>query len=121
METLMKDLQKHLGVESAIQVDDSTDSSHFYMYPTVRRGPVEVKKVKDVLKSWKATPWDEALRELVDFYNEAMKSEKFTTQRDEIIQIAGGHLYDKHKEKMWTELEKEFDISLHYFRPRDEL
>ena len=93
---------------------------NFYLYPTVRRGPMDSTKAQSLL-DWKPTPVEEAVKATSDFYEEVMKGDKFSNQRDEIIQIVGHQLYKDQPEEFWSTLEKIYEINLSHFRPKDEL
>lgn len=93
---------------------------NFYLYPTIRRGPIDVAKAQSLL-SWQPTPFTEAIKSTVDFYEMVMSSEKYDTQRNEIIQIVAHQVYPDNRDDFYANLEKIYDIQLPHFRPKDEL
>ena len=36
---------------------------------------------------WSPTPFDQALKDIVDFYDDVMRGDKYLVQRDEIVQV----------------------------------
>jgi len=118
-------------VESVLRNDDderlkfhSEDNENLYLYPTIRRGPIDSSKAAAAL-DWRPTDWLTAIRSTVEFYEAAMKDEKWRTQRDEIIQIVSGQLFSASgevREGFFSTVEKLYGIDLAHFRPkRDEL
>ena len=84
-------------------------------------GPMDVTKAESLL-NWKPTPWDDMIRDTVEFYETVMRDDNFTLQRDEIVQIVGTQLYGKDVDPMYEALEKIYDIDLKHFKiVKDEL
>ena len=123
MGQLLEDIQEALGVKVGENLGywPGNYQENFYLYPTIRRGPVDVTKAESLL-GWTPTPWKEAIKATVEFYEQAMRDEKYSIQRDEIIQIVGAQIYLNDTNKFYDTLEKVYDIKLHHFRPvKDEL
>ncbi len=120
-EELFTDLQEELGVKFPLEVEENRTLAR-YMYPSVRRGPLDIKKAESLL-SWEPTPWKQVVKETVAFYEAAMRDDsEFQVQRDEVIQIAGADLYADNPGEFYDALEEEYKIKLHHFKhPRDEL
>jgi nucleoside-diphosphate-sugar epimerase len=119
---LLNDIIANLRLPEPLEVKVDEEGTSTYLYPTVRRGPIDPTKAMRVL-GWTPTPWDEAIRETVDFYEGVMKGEKYLIQRDEIVQVLSGQLYKNMEDKnsMYGVLEKAYGINLTHFKPRDEL
>ena len=84
-------------------------------------GPMDVTKAESLF-NWKPTPWDDMIRDTVEFYETVMRDDNFTLQRDEIVQIVGTQLYGKDVDPMYEALEKIYDIDLKHFKiVKDEL
>jgi len=87
----------------------------------VRCGPIDVSRAVKYL-NWTPTVWTKAINSTVQFYESAMKEARWTTQRDEIVQIIASQLYSDNREQVYEALEKIYEIDLRHFRPtRDEL
>lgn len=119
MKDLLDAIEDVLLVQSKVVIDEERQG-HFYMYPSVRKGPVAVEKVKSLV-GWKTTPFKEAIKTTVDFYENAMVDKEFEQQRNEIVQVIGGHLYDDIRAKLHKTLEQVYGIELDHFKRHDEL
>jgi nucleoside-diphosphate-sugar epimerase len=121
LEQLLRDIEAALGMSPQQQFQKDDAAASLYLYPTVRRGPVSVQKVSEVL-DWKPTAWGSAINATVQFYETAMTDPRWKVQRDEIIQIQISQLYSDMKEEFLDVVEKVYGIDLSHFRPhRDEL
>lgn len=119
IEHLLRTIEKTLGLPKQKFVTDD-DNSILYLYPMVRAGMLDVSKATEVLH-WKPTPFNEALKNTVNFYEEVMKGDKHLVQRDEIVQVGANQFYIEDKEKFYSALEKVYKINLSHFRAHDEL
>ena len=122
-EQLITHIEDALGIENKHIIDEDRENQ-FYMYPSVRKGPIDVTKAESLL-GWKTTPWEDVVKVTVEFYEQAMTGTDFLTQRDEIIQVLASTLFendvDKRKE-LYTAIEKSYDINLNHFHAaHDEL
>ena len=117
---ILDGMAEELQVKDKVEVVDE-EQGNFYLYPSVKRGPVDVSKAYENL-SWRPTDWDEAFAETVQFYNDAMSNEAFTKERDNVIQIVTNQFYGDRKDQVYETLEKIFDINLHHRKEvKDEL
>lgn len=119
MEHLLRTIEKHLKIPKQKFVLDD-DTATMYLYPTVRGGTLNSTKAVKLL-GWNPTPFDDAIRETVEFYEYVMSGDKYTRQRDEIIQIQSAQFYSDNKDRFYATLEKIYNINLSHFRPHDEL
>lgn len=76
---------------TALNIDDFEptavdDGASTYLYPTVRRGPIDSNKAVTFL-NWGPTRFEDAIKETVEFYEKAMRNKAYKTQQDEIIQV----------------------------------
>ena len=121
---LFTDMCNELGVPGPnIKVVDQYDQrGHTYRYPAARRGPLDVNKAKDKLQ-WKPTPWKMVVQKTITFFEEAMKSETFFHQMNEVIQVVEtSALRNSNKTKFYEILEAMYGIKLDHFKPmHDEL
>ena len=102
-------------------LDDESHLNHFYAYPSTRSGPLNVTKASDVL-SWAPSDLSSAVRQTVEFFEQAMTSSEFEGQRDEILQVVGETLFRNNLMKFYESLEKIYEIDLKDFKfPKDEL
>lgn len=118
-------------IESALRGDKddserltfkSEGDDNLYLYPTVRRGPIDSSKAAAAF-GWRPTDWRTAIEKTVEFYEAAMKSSKWEKQRDEIIQIVSSQLYadsTESREDFYSAVEKLYGIDLDHFRPKKE-
>lgn len=118
-------------IESVLNKDDAdveklpfkTDGeANLYLYPTVRRGPIDSSKAVAAL-GWRPTEWRTAIQSTVEFYEQVIKDPKRLTQRDEIVQIVGAQLFPgnwEEREEFYTVLENLYGIDLAHFRPKRE-
>ena len=96
------------------------EQNHLYFYPSVRKGPIDVNKALNLL-AWEPTTFQEAIKQSVDFYEDAMKNEDYIHQRDEIVQVVGHQVYGDMIYKFYEAVEKAYGIELHQFKSHDEL
>ena len=102
-------------------LDEHDHLNHFYTYPSTRSGPMNVAKAADILQ-WNPTNMSSAIEETVQFFEDAMTSDTFVQQRDEIIQVVGNTLFGQNLIKFYEALETLYGIDLKHFKyPRDEL
>ena len=114
-EQLFRDIGKELQLKDiSITISDDPDTTHFYVYPSVRRGPISTDKAKNVL-GWKSSPWREVVAHTVTFYEMAMTRDEFQKQRDEIVQIITTQLYSDENFRHYQVLEKLYGIDLGHF------
>ena len=120
----MKEFLSSLGAELGLgEMEYSVktyDEHPLFLYPSNRRGPVDVGKAESLL-NWKPTPWEEVIAKTVQFYEKVIKDDQFTTQRDEIVQIVSNYLYSDDQYHFYKVLENIYDINLEHFIPKDEL
>jgi len=121
----LADMQDALGMDKDTGVvihPHRDEKQHQYFYPSVRKGPVDVTKAINLL-DWKPTPWLTALANSVEFYEKAMREDKYQDQRDEIIQILKAQIYtDDTALLVYGALEKIYEIDLKHFKAsHDEL
>jgi len=119
LKQLLYDIKAELGVEEE-NFNADNESSNVYFYPTGRTGPLDPSKAEKAF-GWKPTPWKEAVSKTVQFYEAALASGKFDTQRDEIIQIQAMQFYSDDKLHFYDTLEKTYNINISHFKPHDEL
>ena len=120
LETLAKTLKLR---DLKVRVSRPDENVH-YFYPGVTSLPLDVTKAESLI-NWSPTPFDQAVSETVQFYEDVMREDTFSQQRNEIIQHVVSHLYsadDKRKLKFYKALEDLYNINLHHFtRHHDEL
>ncbi|XP_029638835.1 uncharacterized protein LOC115213970 [Octopus sinensis] len=66
-------------------------SSSVYLFPSVKLGPVDVSKAKEKL-DWKPTSWEKILKEIIAFYEKAIKEEKYEIPRRDVIHMMQKYL-----------------------------
>jgi nucleoside-diphosphate-sugar epimerase len=120
LEELLRAIGKSLAMDELVIAEEKDHTKSLYLYPSVRRGPINVSKAKEVL-GWEPTPFDEAVEEIVTFYEDAMTGETFYIQKDEVIQSFVHRLYAENRNEFYDAVEKVYNISLQHFRPKDEL
>jgi nucleoside-diphosphate-sugar epimerase len=116
---LIKAMEEVLSVENEIVLNEDR-KDQFYLYPSVRKGPIAVTKAESLI-GWKPTPWNEAVEKTVNFFEAAMTDDKFLDQKNEIIQIVCMQVYPGLENKVYDALEKLYDIDLKHFKGHDEL
>ncbi len=115
-----EDIQEALGMEKGGFVE-IPDEEAFYLYPSVRKGPVDVTKATNLL-NWKPTAWKKAVNDTVEFYEKAFTNEAFIHQRNEVIQVIASQLFTDHQKAFYEGLEKVYNVDLSHFKnPKDEL
>ena len=118
---VLDDVIAELGVSTKVKVDESVSGNHFYLYPSVVRGPVDVTKAENLFK-WSPTPWKEALAATVHFHEAAPADPRFTRQFDDVIQIMAQQMFGDRRTEFFETLEQLYDVKLDHFKyPRDEL
>ena len=118
MKDLYESIQEEIGMEKGGFVE-IPDSDAFYLYPTVRKGPIDVTKAQSLLE-FEPTPKEEAIKTTVQFYEKAFKD--YVHQRNEIIQVVASQLFEDHQSKFYEGLEKAYGVDLSHFKnPKDEL
>ncbi|KAI0210396.1 hypothetical protein LSAT2_004868 [Lamellibrachia satsuma] len=118
---VLNDVIAELGVSTKVKVDESVSGNHFYLYPSVVRGPVDVTKAENLFK-WSPTPWKEALAATVRFHEAAPADPRFTRQFDDVIQIMAQQMFGDRRTEFFETLEQLYDVKLDHFKyPRDEL
>ena len=120
LEELLRAIGRKLGVDELVIGEEKYHTKSLYLYPSVRRGPIDVAKAKEIL-GWQTTPFERAVEEIVNFYEDAMTGETFYTQKDEVIQSLVLRLYYDNKMEFYDAVEKVYNISLQHFKPKDEL
>ena len=115
-----EDVQEALGMEQGGFVEVA-DEEAFYLYPSVRKGPVDVGKAQNLL-NWEPTEWKKAILDTVKFYEDAFTNPDFQSQRNEIIQVVASELFKDHQRDFYEALEKFYNVDLSHFKnPKDEL
>lgn len=112
LEEFLQITAKHLGV-SDVKFDKSSERGTYY-YPSVTRGPVDIKMAWNYLR-WNPHTLDKAIRKTVQFYEYAMRSEDFKEKRKAILDSlpVPGHAMEAFKQRL-----KEV-YGLDYDRPAD--
>ena len=67
-----------------ISIKTDSGDEPLYLFPSVRLGPVDISKARDVL-GWTPTPWLQAVNETIDFYETAITNPLFETAKRDII------------------------------------
>ncbi|KAK2167971.1 hypothetical protein NP493_1248g02019 [Ridgeia piscesae] len=118
---VFNDVITELGVSAKLHVDESVAGNHFYLYPSVIRGPIDVTKAVNLLH-WSPTPWREALAATVAFHEAAPLDPRFTRQFDDVIQIMAQQMFRDRKTRFFEALEQLYNVKLDHFKyPKDEL
>ena len=120
MKQLYEDIQAALGMEKGGFVEVA-DEEAFYLYPSVRKGPVDVTKAQNLL-NWDPIEWKKAITDTVNFYENAFNNTEYEHQRNEIIQMIASQLFTNHQAEFYAQLEKAYKVDLSHFKiPKDEL
>ena len=82
LEEFLQIAARHLDVPE-VKFDKSSESGTYY-YPSVTRGPIDIKMAWDYLR-WNPHTLDHAIRKTVQFYEYAMRSEDFKEKRKAIL------------------------------------
>ena len=118
---VFNDVIAELGVSAKLHVDESVAGNHFYLYPSVIRGPIDVTKAVNLLH-WSPTPWREAIAATVAFHEAAPLDPRFTRQFDDVIQIMVQQMFRDRKTRFFEALEQLYNVKLDHFKyPKDEL
>lgn len=118
---VLDDVIAELGVSAKVHVDDSLAGNHFYLYPSVIRGPVDVTKAENLLQ-WTPTPWKDVVATTVSFHEAVPRDSRFTRQFDDVIQIMAQQMFRDRKTNFFGALEKLYNVNLDHFKyPKDEL
>lgn len=118
---VLDDIIAELGVSTKVHVDESVAGNHFYLYPSVIRGPLDVTKAVNLLQ-WSPTPWPEAVASTVTFHEAAPLDPRFTRQFDDVIQIMAQQMFRDRKTSFFEALEQLYNVKLDHFKyPKDEL
>lgn len=123
LKEMLDDMKNELGLDSKIAVKVWEDNTKkFFMYPSGRRGPIDVKKAMEMLR-FNPTPWKQAIKATVSFFESAMHDARFERQRDEIVQMVENEIFkDVNKTEFYRTLEKIYNINLnHFMGDHDEL
>ncbi|XP_041359401.1 uncharacterized protein LOC121375811 [Gigantopelta aegis] len=67
-----------------ISIKTDSGDEPLYLFPSVRLGPVDISKARDLL-GWTPTPWLQAVNETIDFYEKAITNPVFETAKKDII------------------------------------
>jgi len=119
MDQVLEDMRMEMRIEGA-QFNITDDQMPFYVYPTYRRGPLDIERAVSLI-NWSPTPWKEAVREMVEFYEAAMSNETFERERNHVVNILGHQVYSDVRMTLYETLEKLYNIDLSYFTHKDEL
>ena len=119
VQDVIEAIAEELGVETEIDIHDDREDQ-FYMYPSVCKGPIAVGKAESLL-GWKPYPWKDAVKKTVKFYEDAMMGDEYEQQRNEIVQVLDGQLYEDMQHELYEALERVYDIDLKHFKNHDEL
>ena len=115
-----EDVQEALGIEQG-GFDEIPDEKAFYLYPSVRKGPVDVTKAQNLL-NWEPTEWKKAVTDTVQFYEDVFTNPEYEHQRNEIIQVVASELFTDHQTAFYEGLEKAYNVELTHFKnKKDEL
>lgn len=121
---ILESMRSELGLDSDVDIKSwpSSDDGPFYLYPSGRRGPVDVNKAVKLL-NWSPTPWKQAVKDTVAFYESAMRDKKYSIQVDEIIQQVEHQAVKGIDERLlYKTMEQIYEISLqHFHNNHDEL
>lgn len=101
--------------DATIVTDSSTDAVH--MFPSVRRGPVDITKAQRLL-DFSPTPLQQVITETVLFYEKAMTNPYFTQPRNDVIRSVQAHLTSKPL-KVLLGLKKHYGLDFQL--PKEEL
>ena len=74
-----EDVQEALGIEQG-GFDEIPDEKAFYLYPSVRKGPVDVTKAQNLL-NWEPTEWKKAVTDTVQFYEDVFTNPEYEHQK----------------------------------------
>ena len=80
---LVEDIQRELGQASASwKVDESENANSFH--PFLARSSIDSSRAKSVL-SWRPTPWEDAIKTTVTFYEKALEDPMFEKDRQNVF------------------------------------
>lgn len=122
LEDILEDMSAELDLDDTkvhIKIlERDAEKANVFLYPSGRRGPIDVTKAIEMLQ-WQPTPWKDAVRETVGFYEEAMKDEKYRQQMDEAIQVVEHYVMkpDENKTIFYKALERVYDIESFHSEP----
>ena len=85
LEELLLLIAKNLDVPGEVPFDKTGGT---YYFPSVTRGPVDVAKAEEKLQ-WQPTSLEEGVKQTVQFYHFAMRSDEFREERNAIVKSFG--------------------------------
>ena len=82
LKKLLRDIANQLEVDELefLSEDDAT----WYSYPTVTKGPLDIRKAK-ILLDWEPMTWEKALSSLCAFFEGAMSDKKLLKEREMLL------------------------------------
>lgn len=83
-------LMDSLNLED-IEIFENPDEEGFYLFPSVRSGPLDTTKAKKLL-NWNPTSWIDVLDHTALFYEKAILEKKFHAARKDVIRTIQQHL-----------------------------
>lgn len=89
MTQLLLEMAEIIGIpNNTITFNTVNESRRFYprFFPSVKRGPIDVSKAMREL-FFTPTPWQKAVRETVEFYQEAIISDDRKTEREQLLRL----------------------------------
>lgn len=112
---LLNVMKKYMKKENIdFQINDDEEAVH--LFPSVTRGPIVCDKAKRKL-NFKPTPFEDAARQTIEFYDKAMTNEKYKNERGNLIQTLETFSPENVK-NVYIGLKKEYGIDI---SNRDEL
>jgi len=113
---LLNDMKGALNItNNVIRIQEPSETNFLFFYPTVRMGPIDVTKAENLIK-WNPTPWNDMIKTSIAFYENAITSDRYTIQRDEIVQIITNQVFLNKKVELFEQLEKIYKLDLSHLR-----
>ena len=110
-------LMDSLEIED-ISISEDDSENPFFLFPSVTSGPVDTSKAKMKL-GWKPTPWHDVVDITVSFYENAMKSEEFPTEKNDVITTLQQH-FSRDPSKVLNGLQNKYNLNFGV-NPHEEL
>ncbi|ESP00024.1 hypothetical protein LOTGIDRAFT_158251 [Lottia gigantea] len=116
LQEFLNEIKNLLNISDVeIGVDENSDS--FRLFPSVSLGPVDISKAERQLK-WSPTPWVEALKDTVQFYETCLSKDEFDVPRRDIIRSMQVYFSD-HPFRVLIGVKREYRVD--YTASKDEL
>lgn len=113
---LLTDIKTVLNItDLPLTTDNSGTAVH--MFPSVRKGPVDISKAIDVL-GWSPTPLQDAILETVAFYEKAIKDPYLHVPRKDVIRNMQSH-FTSRPFRVLLGIKKHYGVD--FGVPKDEL